>query len=249
MIYNCTPPEKNKPNIDKDVEYHIKIIQNTHPEMIGIYDIIEEKNRNGKLRPYEPREHMNTYEFAEILHIKMPTLPIIVYRSVKLGETYEDIVGDIQKHQSIFPQVVIVGNSDNKQVHTNTLISKVMAECNVEVGCVLLPERRNEMEICRERIRIGVSFFISQIVISPEYIQPFLEQLPVRIWTTIIPIENEKTADMYNWLNGSNHVIDFTTYPNELIKANIRDICFETISYIHSARMIAFIERFRETIV
>ena len=245
MIYNCTPPEKNKRNIDKDVEYHIKIIQNTHPEMIGIYDIIEEKNRNGKPRPYEPREHMNTYDFAELLHTKIPEIPIVVYRSVKLGETYEDIVGDIQNHQGMFPKVVIVGNSDNQQIHTNTLISKVLSECNVEVGCVLLPERRNEMEICRERIRIGVSFFISQIVISPEYIRPFLEQLPVRIWTTIIPIENEKTADMYNWLNGSNHAIDFATYPNELVNANIKDICFETISYIHSARMISFIERFR----
>ena len=74
MIYNCTPPEKNKPNNDKYVEYHIKIIQNTRPEMIGIYDIIEEKNRNGKPRPYEPREHMNTYIFAEILHTKIPDI-------------------------------------------------------------------------------------------------------------------------------------------------------------------------------
>ena len=161
-----------------------------------------------------------------------------------MDETYEDIVGDIQNHQLLFSKIVIVGNSGNAHVHTNTLISKVLAECNVEVGCVLLPERRNEMEICRERILIGVSFFISQIVISPEYIRPFLEQLPVRIWTTIIPIENQKTADMYNWLNGSDHAIDFSTYPTALVNANIKDICFETISYIHTTRMIAFVEQF-----
>jgi hypothetical protein len=248
MIYNCTPPDKNKLNIDKDIEYHVKIINQTNPEMVGIYDIICEKNRNGTPRPYEQRKHMNTYLFAELLHNIIPKIPIIIYRSVKRNETYDDIINDIKKHQIDFSTIVIVGNSENTDIHTNTLISHVITDCNVKVGCVLLPERKNEIEICLERIRIGVSFFISQIVISPEYIYPFLEKLPVRIWTTIIPIKNTKTSNMYNWLNGTNYEIDLEIYPKSLIDSKLTDICFETISYIHSSNMIEFIKQFDNNI-
>ena len=263
MIYNCTPPEKNKPNIDKDLEYHRKIIRATNPEFVGVYDIISEKSRNGCERPYPHRDHMNAFEFAERLasvvrsDLAVPCgsglvsvetdIRFIVYRSVKPNETYDDIVQDIKNHQMQFGKIVIVGNSENPNVKTNQLIRRVLSESTVEVGCVLLPERKNEMDIFLERVRIGVSFFISQIVIRPEQIRPFLDLLsdsPIRIWTTIIPMLNEKTVDMYNWLNGTNDVINLTEYPNELLDAKIQDLCFEAISYVPPSRMIQFIERF-----
>jgi hypothetical protein len=244
MIYNCAPPEKHKTNIDKDVEYHLKIIRETGPEMIGIYDIIEEKTRNGKPRPYESREHMNAYAFAGLLQSKLPDKSFIVYRSVKLSETYDDIVNDVKQHQSVFPRIVVIGNSANPLVNTNKLIARIVAECSVAVGCVLLPERRNEMEICLERVRMGASFFISQIIVDPEYIRPFIDALPVRVWTTVVPLETEKHVEMFNWLNGTNYSVDLTTYPQTLIQARFKDVCFETISYIPSNRVIAFVKRF-----
>jgi hypothetical protein len=242
MIYNCTPPELGKTNIEKEIEYHWKIIRETNPEYVGIYDIIEEKSRNGRERPYHHRPHMNSYIFAEILRNKIPDTSFIVYRSVKLDDTYDSIVSDIKSHQDIFKQIVIVGNSRNRDIVTSELIVYVLQECDVKVGCVLLPERPNEIAICEERIRLGVTFFISQIIADYTIIQPFLEQLSsVRIWTTIIPIENEKTVEMYNWLNGTNHTVDLTTYPEALVTAQITDICFETISYIHSVQIFLII--------
>ena len=215
------------------------------PETIGIYDIIDEPTRNGKTRPFPYRAFMNTYEFAKIIRDKLPNQQIIVYRSVKPFDTYENIVADIRQHQELFPILVIVGNSQNKSVHTNTLITKVFSECeNIIIGCVLLPGRKNEMNICMERIKLGVSFFISQIFVSPNMIIPFITQLPVRVWTTIIPIENDTTIQMYNWLNGSETLIDLQTYPNELIDARFTDICFESITYTHSSRFVEFIKSF-----
>jgi len=246
MIYNITPPEKNCNNVDKLLTYHFQIIQSTSPEMIGIYDIIKEKSRNNKPRPYIHKEYMNSYQFAEIMQLKFPFISIIVYRSVKENETYENIIHNIRENQKKFPNVVVIGNSLNPNIHTNTLIKKIRQECYVNIGCVLLYDRPDELNYCILRIKLGVSFFITQIVTKPEKITRFLQSLPVKIWVTIIPIENIKTMEMVNWLcgNESNNIYNLESYPNELIQTQFKNICFESISFISSTKMIEFINKF-----
>jgi len=244
MIYNITPPEKNCTNIKKILDYHTKIIINTFPNMIGIYDIIEEKSRNNKSRPYDIKEYMNTYEFGKIMHSKFPSIPIIIYRSVKKNEQYDNIINNIIENQEIFKDIVIIGNSSNININTNTLIEKIKSECSVNIGSVLLYERPHEIERCILRINLGVSFFISQVLLEPDKILKFLNILPCKIYVTIIPIINTKTLDMVNWLGVNITNFDFNSYPNELINADFENICFESISYIHSTKLIQFIKLF-----
>ena len=246
MIYNITPPEKNCINIDKPVNYYAQIITNISPSMIGIYDIIEEKSRNNKPRPYIFKEYMNTYDFGKIINSLFPSIPIIIYRSVKVNENYESIITDIQNNQLLFKDIVIVGNSLNTHINTNILIQKIKTECSVNIGSVLLYERPNEMERCMSRIKLGVSFFISQIVINPEKIAPFINinLLPCKVYVTIIPITTVKTLEMVNWLGVNIDNFNLDNYPNELIKIKFENICFESISYIHSSNFIEFVRLF-----
>ena len=246
MIYNITPPEKIC-DINKILTYHRQLIYSISPEMIGIYDIVKEKARNNKPRTYTYKDYMNTYEFAKLMKYEFPSIPLIIYRSVKENETYDTIIDNIRENQLNFPNVVVVGNSLNPTIHTNTLIKKIKEECSVNIGCVLLYDRPDEMNYCILRIKLGVSFFITQIVTKPEKIMTFIEQLPVKIYVTIVPIENAKTMEMINWLcgNETNNIDDLQSYPNDLIKANIKHICFESISSISSTKMVDFIQRFK----
>jgi 5,10-methylenetetrahydrofolate reductase len=96
------------------------------------------------------------------------------------------------------------------------------------------------------RLKLGVSFFISQIVINPEKIVPFINinLLPCKVYVTIIPITSVKTLEMINWLGVNIDNFNLDNYPNELIKIKFENICFESISYIHSSNFIEFVRLF-----
>jgi hypothetical protein len=247
MIYNITPITiGSKVSIQDYIKGHMEIINNTHPEAIGVYDIIDEPSTKERVFPL--RQYMNTYEFCKELAKHTNHSKIIVYRSVKPGETYHHVILDIIAHQHLFNRVVIVGNSANPNINTHTLISMVKKGCSVNIGCVLIPERPNEIEIVKKRIQLGVVFFITQIIVDISIITPILETIPkeIKVWCTLVPINNVKTLKMVEWLRVNIDSVDLETYPKGLIanKDLLIDYCFESISKISNADMISFIKRF-----
>lgn len=190
---------------------------------------------------------MNTFEFSKIMKNEISkNIDFIIYRSVKENESYNDIINDIKNNENIFKNIVIVGNSKNKQINTNELIQKIKEKCNVSIGSVLLYERKNELQLCKKRIELGISFFITQIVTNPTSVKQFLDEIPVKIWVTIVPINNQKTLNMICWLCRSNTPlnINIEMYPKELIEFKFENICFESITKIDSSIMVQFIKKF-----
>jgi hypothetical protein len=247
MIYNITPITLNsKISLEEYIKGHMEIINTTYPEAIGVYDIIDEPS--DKERVFPLRKYMNSYEFCKELSKYISSDKIIVYRSVKPNETYDIIILDIIKHQDKFNRVVIVGNSANPDINTHTLISMVKKDCSVNIGCVLIPERPNEIEIVKKRIQLGVVFFITQIILDTSIIFPILKSIPkeIKVWCTLVPINNIKTLKMVQWLRVNIDCVDLETYPKNLIihKHMLTDYCFESISKISNTDMIEFINQF-----
>jgi len=74
-----------------------------------------------------------------LFSINKTHISIIVYRSVKVGDTYETIIEDLERHIDDFSNIILVGNSANKElVKTNELISRVKTYFgeNITIGCV-----------------------------------------------------------------------------------------------------------------
>ncbi len=246
MIFNFIPITLTaKISVDDYINDQLKIINSINPEFIGIYDIIEEKSEKERIFPL--RKYMNTFDFCKILLNYIPNDKIIVYRSVKIEDTYESYVTDIKNNQNNFKNIVVVGNSANFLINTNKLVELLKKETLINIGCVLIPERKNEMELVNKRISLGVSFFITQIILNPEFILPILDKIPtnIKVWCTIVPIPNEKTLKMIEWLRVDITNFDLKNYPNQIIcyKNKLKNYCFESISKIDADQMIIFINR------
>jgi hypothetical protein len=260
MLYNITPP-----NTEEQIYRHLDklktIIEGTDNTItsIGIYDIIPEDNTNtntntNTCRPFPIRTYVNTFIYAQkiqqlLFSINKTHISIIVYRSVKIDDTYDSITHDLETHIRDFSNIVLVGNSANKElIQTNELIRHVKTYFGekINIGCVLLHNRPKEYELCLQRIELGTTFFVSQIVVSPEQIQAFLHnntQIRVPIYYTIVPIPNEKTRNMIRWLCRDNSLHISEDYLTNLKQASIPLICVESITHISPANMIQFIQQ------
>jgi hypothetical protein len=252
MLYNITPPN-NETQIEPHLDKLRKILEGTNDtiEAIGIYDIIPEDITNtNTCRPFPIKTYINTFTYAKkikdlLFSINKTHISIIVYRSVKVDDTYKTIIEDLERHIDDFTNIVLVGNSANKElVQTDDLFQRVKTYFgeNITIGCVLLHNRPYEYDIYRQRISLGVSFFVSQIVVDPIQIEPFLHNcINIPIYYTVVPIPNDKTKNMIRWLCRDTTLNIPEDYLTRIKQANLPLLCVESITSISADNMIQFI--------
>jgi len=229
------------------IKNHVSLINTVKPHQIGIYDIQDEKGRNGSDRPFKYIELVDNLTYAIDLkrYLQVPLI-IHIYRSIKDNETIDDFF-QWMKNQFIgnFTSLVIVGNSKNQRLKTDQVILELRRQySDIRIGCILIPERYNsgldESQLLFDRTRTGVSFFTSQIIYDTDLTIMMLENYykkcmnenikPADIFLTFAPISSSKIIDFMEWLGV---YIPNGTKKRILSKINSDQMCNESLYLIY----------------
>jgi hypothetical protein len=259
MLFNIVPPRPHEDMVGY-TQAHLTMMSKikSEVEMIGIYDLVDEPGRNGKPRPFTFQPTVPVFEYAEFLS-KHTDLPLMVYYVVHREDTIESIVRlfetkgtDIKINSCVF---VGVGSA---QFPIKDLIVRMKNKFpTIQIGSVLLPERRNEALRMKERQEEGIDFFVSQIIVSQDPIENILHDYscvvenPVRVWLMFCPIRNKKALELLSWLGvttASDVILEDHTNQRRGIIRRLKNrfskvsIGYETLLNLREQEMLDFMD-------
>lgn len=224
-IFGVVPPPNNLKMIY--VERYAKRLADKYVELVVdamiIYDIQEEKGRNGKERPFPFRERFSSMEFAALLRKYLPEdAKLILYQAITdrhLEQCQLDgtppllsIINECY-HTHNIRYLVWVGMSKALSVDKATELTKDMCP-NVVVGGVTIPERHrdrhDEDTRVMKRIGAGMDFVTTQIIYNADNVITFLKdywvlcqegcQSPRGIVLAFAPFGRKDTLEFMQWL-------------------------------------------------
>ncbi|HTF82313.1 MAG TPA: hypothetical protein VL947_11320 [Cytophagales bacterium] len=177
LIYSITPPKLNTPP-EKVMEagcITVARIQELTIDALIVYDVQDESTRTKAQRPYpfQPAIDPLTYTSA---HLSSLSLPKIIYRPA--GKyTPEELKTWFQTLQQYNCHPVLVGIPSPDYAPKSSLteaydITSQYQDTSV-IGAIAIPERhvvlKDEQQRMLDKIRSGVSYFVTQCVFNVDY--------------------------------------------------------------------------------
>lgn len=191
---NCGSNESIVTYVNEKLNEISFVRQHTADEIIvSFYTLIPEPDRiTGKIR--ENSDRICTIDFIDLLRQNdildvLSHVHIRLYHPIKTYETADSFSNWFEYNGDIANSYVIVGNHANKEFRTdNALLVLRDRHPNIIYGTVCIFHRTNELDRCVARIRLGVSFFVSQIMVDPidNMTQYKSLSVPIHISLTII---------------------------------------------------------------
>ena len=217
-IFGVVPP----PNTLKytSVERYAKRLADTYrelePDAMILYDIQEEKGRNGKERPFPFRTRFSPLAFHDLLFKALPEdAVLILYQTLTVDKPLSNLSEYIQecweKHHIQY--LVWVGASKDISVMDASRLTKQHCP-EMILGGITIPERHrdrhDEDQRVLDKINSGVDFFTSQIVYNADNVITFLKDYwkmcqtnaisPRTIVLAFAPFGRQDTLDFMRWL-------------------------------------------------
>lgn len=221
-LFGTVPPPK-KISLEQVTQYAYcvaEVMRDLQPDGFQVYDIQDEKSRNGAERPFPFMETHDPRVFASILESIVPKSEPIVYRALSSGQTEEEfnawITETIEQHKKT--SIVLVGGSPqpNEKILTVSEATKLIKaqKSNSTIGGITIPERHRDKgdEPARmvDKIEKGMNFFTSQVVYNADNAIAMLRDYdewtkannkePVRIVFTFAPFGSDNTVTFLSWL-------------------------------------------------
>ncbi len=219
LLYGITPPKAHTP-VEKVLEQAEKsrnIIASLDIDALVVYDVQDESARTNEERPFPFSSAMDPFEYAS-QHLDQLTVPKIIYRPAgkfTTAELFEWLDG-LHQH-GCYP--IFVGlPSPDFVVKTNLTQAYEIWRTNhghhSVIGAVTIPERHailNDEDVrMLDKMKSGVSFFISQCIFNVDYTKKMLDALiaacekenakiPTIIFTLTI-CGSLKTLQFMEWL-------------------------------------------------
>jgi len=189
---------------------------NLKPDGVIVYDIQDEKSRNGEERPFPFSQTFCPRKFAQQIS-RRTNLEVIVYQALnaeRTPETFNDYLHETMNQYEIRNVVFVGGGADAAMMVPEA--SQRAARCSEDlfVGGVTIPERhrdkKNEHIRVLEKTSCGVSFFTSQVVYNADNMIALLRDyndlcklqgiVPARIMLAFAPFGRKGTLDFLRWL-------------------------------------------------
>jgi hypothetical protein len=212
------PPEKLGDDVAlKSCENLAKTFLELQPDAVIVYDIQDEKSRNGSERPFPFSKTFCPRRFAKALSEKT-NLETIVYQALTEERTADNFHFYMQETLQEYGlrNLVFVGGGSNAPltVPEASAIALRLSSDEVMLGGVTIPERhrdrKNEHQRISEKCESGVSFFTSQVVYNPDNVIAMMRdyaelcrtqnRTPARILLAFAPFGRRGTLDFLRWL-------------------------------------------------
>ena len=219
LQYAILPPLLNKTKIyyqkynNKILEEILFLIKSKKLIFLNltVYDLIDEYDRVTKeliiqKKRIEPVVFIkNLKTLLQKNNINISKLKFTLIRAIRQNETKEDLLEwIINNANDLVDNIVFVGNFKNKILTTDIAIDYVISNNPVikKYGSVVIFHRKNEYERCIKRKKLGIDFFVSQIIIdkiSETEIDNIIK-LNIPIFITITPLTSYKLLNILKGL-------------------------------------------------
>lgn len=166
-----------------------KIVKDINPGGLIIYDVQDEKCRDGTDRPFKFNKKEQSDIFASFITKKNPSMGVITYRVLPnqniTTESLEKWINDTIDKRKL-TNIVYVGGSKGIVGDTglnpyNYTLNYIKKFKNIIIGGITLPERYkkvgwDESDVLLKKTHEGCVFFVSQIVYNIEYIKRLMNE-------------------------------------------------------------------------
>jgi hypothetical protein len=219
LLYGITPPKEHTPN-EKVValaERTVNSLSVCDIDALVVYDVQDESARTTEERPFPFARALDPFHFASA-YLQGLDIPKILYRPAGKFSTDElqEWLEDLHKHK-FYP--VFVGLPCPDYVVKTSLAEayQLWRERHSDysvIGAVMIPERhavlKDEEVRVLDKVRCGVSYFISQCIFEVEYAKQVLldiagacnkqgKDFPTMIFTLTI-CGSPRTLQFMEWL-------------------------------------------------
>ena len=181
----------------------LKLLQTKNKIILSIYDLIDEPNRISyeiiiQKKRIKPEIYLEMFQtFLKEKQILDMNLEYRLFRSIRESETIDEILVWFKNiGNKLADSFVIIGNYKNKKLRTNNVLKMLyLKNPNKEYGCIIIPYRNSEFDRCKKRIKLGCSFFVSQIIVDDKFTKEHLKlyeniNIPIYFTLTYIPSIN-----------------------------------------------------------
>jgi hypothetical protein len=219
LLYGITPPKAQTPleKIKISAEKSLAILGGLDIDALIVYDVQDESARTNEERPFPFSSALDPFEYtSQYLH-GLP-IPKIIYRPA--GKFTKDELTDwLQKLSNLGFYPVFVGLPSPDYIVKTSLadaynIWRTNHQSHSVIGAVTIPERhavlKDEDVRILDKVKSGVSYFISQCIFNVEYTRQTLQalvsaskhqQLPLpTIIFTLTICGSVKTLEFMEWL-------------------------------------------------
>ena len=239
------------PLINKSDSYYESHLQKTLNEInilltcykvntltIVVYDLIDEFNRvTGEL--IFQKKRVKSVGFLKNIKSKIKNKNVFyrLFRAIKENETKEQLLNWVEEiGNPIADSYVFVGNHKNKQLTTNIALDYVIKNNTISksYGSVVIFHRKNEYERCLQRKHLGVSFFVSQIIVDNVHntTTKKIFDLNIPIYVTLTPITSSMIWNMLQGLGvitNNNFII-----PND--EKGVNEHLYNLAKFVHQEK-------------
>jgi 5,10-methylenetetrahydrofolate reductase len=219
LLYGITPPKAktSQDKISEIAERSLAILKTLDIDALVVYDVQDESARTSEERPFPFTNALDPFEYTSI-YLRDLAIQKIIYRPAGKFTTAEltDWLNEL-KHYGCHP--VFVGLPSPDFVVKTSLadayaIWRDHHTAHSVIGAVTIPERhailKDEDARILDKVRNGVSYFISQCIFNVDYTKKTLEDLvaacerqqqalPTMIFTLTI-CGSLKTMQFMEWL-------------------------------------------------
>ena len=241
MVYGITPPKLITPleKVAEATQKSIARIKALPIDALIVYDVQDESSRTKEERPFpfqaamDPMEYSNQY-LADLNLEKIIYRPAGKYTEEEISEWFKNL-----NNNQFHPILVGIPSPDYVPKISLPQAYQIWSEYQSSsvMGAICIPERhivlKDEDQRMLDKIKSGVSYFVTQCVFNEDYSLQMLqslkdtcdktgEQIPTVIFT-LSTCGSIKTLRFMEWLGI--HVAD--THKNRLEKAN--DILQESL--------------------
>jgi len=221
-LFGTVPPPKKLPieQVKSIACCVAESIRSLQPDAVVVYDIQDEKSRDGTVRPFP---FLSTHEprmYAQLLEQLAPESEPIIYRALTSGQNAQDFGDWVNEtvEQYNAKNFVFVGScpQPNESVLSVSEATKITYEKKfpVSLGGITIPERHrdrgNEHLRLLEKSECGITFYTSQVVYNADnaiwLLRDYDElckekgQMPARMVFTFAPFGSEGTVKFLRWL-------------------------------------------------
>jgi 5,10-methylenetetrahydrofolate reductase len=219
LLYGITPPkaQTSLEKIKTSTEKSLAILSSLDIDALIVYDVQDESARTNEERPFPFSSALDPFEYTS-QYLQSLHIPKIIYRPA--GKFTKDELTDWLQELSthgFFP--VFVGLPSPDYVVKISLkdaydVWRTNHEHHSVIGAVTIPERhavlKDEDARILDKVKSGVSYFISQCIFNVEYTRQTLQalviaskhqQLPLpTIIFTLTICGSVKTLEFMEWL-------------------------------------------------
>ncbi|MCX6183404.1 MAG: hypothetical protein NT150_15945 [Bacteroidetes bacterium] len=242
LVYGITPPKLNTPleKVAESAKKNIERIQALPVDALIVYDVQDEATRTAEARPFpfqpamDPMEYCNSY-LSELSLEKIIYRPAGKYTEEEISDWFKNMDGN-----QFYPVLVGIPSPDYVPKISLPQAYEIWSEYQSSsvLGAICIPERHivlnDEDQRMMDKIKSGVSYFVTQCVLNEDYSIKMLQslketcdnnglQLPTVIFT-LSPCGSLKTLQFIEWLGI--HVSDTHKYRLQ----NASDILNESVN-------------------